>query len=133
MLAALLAALMSSLTSIFNSASSMFTMDLWRRFRRHAKQSELMLVGRVCVLVLVAISILWIPIMQQAQSGQLWSYVQAVASYTSPPWCWVFLLALFWKRTTEAVSARLSIEVTGFYGVGASAFNHLTFGLTNTD
>ncbi|XP_041357408.1 sodium/glucose cotransporter 4-like [Gigantopelta aegis] len=102
MLAALLAALMSSLTSIFNSASSMFTMDLWRRFRRHAKQSELMLVGRVCVLVLVAVSILWIPILQQAQSGQLWSYVQAVASYTSPPWCWVFLLALFWKRTTEA-------------------------------
>jgi Na+/proline symporter len=47
MLAALLAALMSSLTSIFNSASSMFTMDIWRRFRKKASQHELMIVGRV--------------------------------------------------------------------------------------
>ncbi|XP_055895289.1 sodium/glucose cotransporter 4-like isoform X3 [Biomphalaria glabrata] len=53
MLSALLAALMSTLTSIFNSASSMVTMDLWRRFRRRAPQHELMIVGRVCVLVLI--------------------------------------------------------------------------------
>lgn len=51
MLAALLAALMSSLTSIFNSASSMFTMDIWRRFRRRASQQELMIVGRVMMAV----------------------------------------------------------------------------------
>lgn len=101
MLAALLAALMSSLTSIFNSASSMFTMDIWRRFRRKASQNELMIVGRVCILVEVGISILWLPILQASQSGQLWSYLQAISSYTAPPWCWVFLLALFWKGTTE--------------------------------
>ncbi|KAL3880040.1 hypothetical protein ACJMK2_032312 [Sinanodonta woodiana] len=47
MLSALLAALMSSLTSIFNSASTMFTMDIWRRIRPHSKQRELMLVGRI--------------------------------------------------------------------------------------
>ncbi|ESP02204.1 hypothetical protein LOTGIDRAFT_230588 [Lottia gigantea] len=102
MLAALLAALMSSLTSIFNSASSMFTMDIWRRFRRHAKESELMIVGRVAVVALIGVSILWIPILEESQSGQLWSYLQAISSYTAPPWCWVFLLALFWKGTTEA-------------------------------
>ena len=45
MLAALLAALMSSLTSIFNSSSTLFTMDIWRYFRPHAKQAELMVVG----------------------------------------------------------------------------------------
>ncbi|XP_071088199.1 sodium/glucose cotransporter 4-like [Haliotis cracherodii] len=101
MLAALLAALMSSLTSIFNSASSMFTMDIWKRFRTKASQSELMIVGRVCVLVLIGISILWLPILQAAQSGQLWSYLQAVSSYTAPPWTCIFLLALFWNRTTE--------------------------------
>ncbi|KAK7496562.1 hypothetical protein BaRGS_00012214 [Batillaria attramentaria] len=102
MLAALLAALMSSLTSIFNSASSMFTMDIWRRFRRRASQHELMIVGRACVLVEVGISILWLPILQAAQSGQLWSYLQAVSSYTAPPWCCIFLMAIFWTRTTEA-------------------------------
>ena len=59
---------------------------------------------QVCVLVEVGISILWLPILQASQSGQLWNYLQAVSSYTAPPWCWVFLLALFWKRTTEPVS-----------------------------
>ncbi|XP_076467786.1 sodium/glucose cotransporter 4-like [Babylonia areolata] len=101
MLAALMAALMSSLTSIFNSASTMFTMDIWRRFRAKASQHELMIVGRVCVLVEVGISILWLPVIQAYQSGQLWSYLQAVSSYTAPPWCVLFLLSLFWKRTTE--------------------------------
>ncbi|KAH9507883.1 Sodium/glucose cotransporter 4 [Bulinus truncatus] len=102
MLAALLAALMSTLTSVFNSASSMVTMDIWRRFRRRAPQHELMLVGRVCVLVLIGLSIVWIPIMENSQGGQLWTYIQTVASCVTPPWCWVFLLALFWKGTTEA-------------------------------
>ncbi|XP_059158991.1 sodium/glucose cotransporter 4-like [Physella acuta] len=101
MLAALLAAMMSTLTSIFNSASSMFTMDIWTRYRRRASQKELMVVGRVCVLVLVALSVVWIPVIQSSQGGQLWTYLQTIASCVSPPFCWVFLLALFWKRTTE--------------------------------
>ncbi|KAL5007608.1 hypothetical protein ScPMuIL_016414 [Solemya velum] len=101
MLAALLAALMSSLTSIFNSSSTMFTMDIWRKFRRHARQGELMIVGRVSVLVQIGFSILWIPVMEASQGGQMWSYIQAVASYSYPPWCMIFLFAIFWKRTTE--------------------------------
>ncbi|GFN80721.1 sodium/glucose cotransporter 2, partial [Plakobranchus ocellatus] len=55
LLAALLAALMSSLTSIFNSAGTMLTLDLWNRFRRQASQAELMVVGRVSVLILIAL------------------------------------------------------------------------------
>ncbi|KAK6976543.1 sodium/glucose cotransporter 4 [Biomphalaria glabrata] len=102
MLSALLAALMSTLTSIFNSASSMVTMDLWRRFRRRAPQHELMIVGRVCVLVLIGVSVLWIPIMENSQGGQLWTYLQTMASCVTPPWCWVFLMALMWKGTTES-------------------------------
>ncbi|KAH9507888.1 Sodium/glucose cotransporter 4 [Bulinus truncatus] len=102
MLAALLAALMSTLTSVFNSASSMVTMDIWRRFRRRAPQQELMIVGRVCILVLIGLSVVWIPIMESSQGGQLWTYLQTISSCISPPWCWVFLLALFWKGTTEA-------------------------------
>lgn len=103
MLAALLAALMSSLTSILNSASSIMTLDIWHQFRKKASQSELMIVGRVTVLVLIALSILWLPILQQTQGGRFWFYVQSVRSYLIPPLCMMFLLGLFWKRTTEQV------------------------------
>ena len=49
MMAVMLAALMSSLTSIFNSSSTLFTMDIWRYFRPNAKESELMVVGKICI------------------------------------------------------------------------------------
>nr|XP_022321247.1 sodium/glucose cotransporter 4-like isoform X2 [Crassostrea virginica] len=101
MLAALLAALMSSLTSILNSASSIVTLDIWHQFRKKASQSELMIVGRVTVLILIGFSILWLPILQQTQGGRFWFYMQSVKSYLIPPLCMMFLLGLFWKRTTE--------------------------------
>ncbi|ESO99197.1 hypothetical protein LOTGIDRAFT_141995 [Lottia gigantea] len=101
MLSALLAALMSSLTSIFNSASSMFTMDLWRRCRKKASEAELMVVGRLAVVVCVVFSIIWLPVLESAQGGQLWVYLQAVTACIAPPWTVVFLMAIFWKRTTE--------------------------------
>lgn len=46
MIAVMMAALMSSLTSIFNSSSTLFTMDIWRRLRPGAGERELLLVGR---------------------------------------------------------------------------------------
>ncbi|KAK0042138.1 sodium/glucose cotransporter 5, partial [Biomphalaria pfeifferi] len=101
MLAGFLAALMSTLSSIFNSATTLFTMDIWKRFRKRATQRELMIVSRVVVLVLVIFSILWIPVMESANGGQIWNYIQTLFSCVSPPWCAVFLLGIFWKRTTE--------------------------------
>ena len=103
MLAALLAALMSSLTSILNSASSIMTMDIWRQFRKHASQAELMIVGRITVLVLVTASIIWLPILEAVEGGMFWFYMQALRSYLIPPMCVLFLLAFFWKRLTEQV------------------------------
>ena len=67
MLAVMLAALMSSLTSIFNSSSTIFTMDIYGRFRPKASQKELLFAGRVFVLVLVGISVAWIPIIKAFQ------------------------------------------------------------------
>ena len=104
MLAALLASLMSTLTSVFNSASSIVTLDLWGQFRKNAKQAELMIVGRITVLVMVVISILWLPVLQAQQGGLLWFYIAAICAYLSVPWCMAFLLGLFWKRTSEPVS-----------------------------
>ena len=76
MLAVMMAALMSSLTSIFNSSSTIFTMDVWTRFRRKPSETELLLVGRSFVIILVAISIAWIPIITKFNSSQLFVYIQ---------------------------------------------------------
>lgn len=101
MIAVIMAALMSSLTSIFNSASTIFTLDVWSRIRRNATEQELMIVGRVFIVILVVISILWIPIIQAANSGLLFDYMQSVTSYLSPPVTAIFILAIFVKRVNE--------------------------------
>lgn len=101
MLAVMMAALMSSLTSIFNSASTIFTIDIWTRIRRGATDVELLIVGRAFVLVLVVISVIWIPVIQGSANSQLFVYIQSISSFLSPPICAVYLLAIFWSRTTE--------------------------------
>ncbi|XP_064103875.1 sodium/glucose cotransporter 4-like isoform X2 [Macrobrachium nipponense] len=101
MLAVMMAALMSSLTSVFNSASTIFTIDIWTRIRRQATEMELLIVGRSFVLVLVVISVIWIPVIQSSPNSQLFVYIQSISSFLSPPVCAVYLLAIFWKRTNE--------------------------------
>ncbi|NXC81031.1 SC5A9 protein, partial [Cercotrichas coryphoeus] len=101
MIAVMMAALMSSLTSVFNSSSTLFVVDIWQRLRRKASEQELMIVGRVFILILVVISILWIPIVQSANSGKLFDYIQSIGSYLSPPITALFILAIFWKRVNE--------------------------------
>ncbi|NXI76396.1 SC5AA protein, partial [Rhipidura dahli] len=101
MIAVMMAALMSSLTSIFNSSSTLFTMDIWRKLRPRAGDRELLLVGRVVTVVLVALSVVWIPILQSSSGGQLYVYIQAVTSYLAPPVTAVFILAVFWPRANE--------------------------------
>uniref|UniRef100_A0A8D0GFR2 Sodium/mannose cotransporter SLC5A10 n=1 Tax=Sphenodon punctatus TaxID=8508 RepID=A0A8D0GFR2_SPHPU len=101
MIAVMMAALMSSLTSIFNSSSTLFTMDIWRRIRRSAGERELLLVGRIVTVVLVVVSVVWIPILQSSNSGQLFVYIQSVTSCLAPPVTAVFALAVFWRRANE--------------------------------
>ncbi|XP_034525960.1 sodium/glucose cotransporter 2 isoform X1 [Ailuropoda melanoleuca] len=101
MLAVMLAALMSSLASIFNSSSTLFTMDIYTRLRPRAGDRELLLVGRLWVVLIVAVSVAWLPVVQAAQGGQLFDYMQAVSSYLAPPVSAVFVLALFVPRVNE--------------------------------
>ncbi|KAF8565729.1 hypothetical protein P879_09913 [Paragonimus westermani] len=101
MLAVMLAALISDLTSIFNSASTLFTVDIYGRFRKGAKESELMLVGRLFVIFLVAVSIGWIPVLQGLQGSQLYLYIQSVAACLAPPIAAVYLVAILWWRANE--------------------------------
>ncbi|KAF8768377.1 sodium/mannose cotransporter SLC5A10-like [Argiope bruennichi] len=101
MISVMLAALMSSLTSIFNSSSTIFTMDIWRRIRKEATETELLIVGKIFVLLLVGISIVWIPIIQESQNSQLFHYIQSVTSFLAPPVCAVYILAIAFKRVNE--------------------------------
>ena len=67
MLAVMMASLMSSLTSVFNSSSAIFTMDIWKRVRPKAKDWELMVIGRCFIVILVVLSIFWIPVIQASK------------------------------------------------------------------
>eukprot|EP00073_Rattus_norvegicus_P050386 XP_017452763.1 PREDICTED: sodium/glucose cotransporter 5 isoform X1 [Rattus norvegicus] len=101
MIAVMMAALLSSLTSIFNSSSTLFTMDIWRQFRPGAGERELLLVGRLVIVVLVGVSVAWIPVLQGSNSGQLFIYMQSVTSSLAPPVTAIFLLGIFWRRANE--------------------------------
>ncbi|XP_071537324.1 sodium/glucose cotransporter 4-like [Panulirus ornatus] len=101
MLSVMLSALMSDLTSIFNSASTLFTVDIWSTFRPKAKAKEQLLVGRLFISMIVVFSILWIPIIKQTQGGQLFIYIQAIAAYLAPPIAAMYCMAITWKRMNE--------------------------------
>lgn len=101
MMAVMIAALMSDLDSIFNSASTIFTLDVYKLIRKSASSRELMVVGRVFVAFMVVISIAWVPIIVEMQGGQMYLYIQEVADYLTPPVAALFLLAIFWKRCNE--------------------------------
>ena len=98
----LMAALMSSLSSLFNSSASLFTVDIYQKLRPDASQQRLVNVGRVATVVVVGLGLLWIPIMPLIASGGLYQYLQSVQGYLAPPITAVFLLGLFYARTNAA-------------------------------
>ena len=107
----LLAALMSSLASLFNSSAMLFTVDFYKKFRPSSSEKHLVRVGRVATTVIVVLGILWIPVMRGI-GKVLYEYLQDVQSLLAPGIASVFLLGVFWKRTTPA--AGFSGLATGF-------------------
>ena len=97
----LLAALMSSLSSIFNSCSTLFTIDIYEKINPNASEQKLVTVGRIATGVIVLFGILWIPIMPLISEGGLYKYLQSVQGYLAPPITAVFLLGLFMKRVNS--------------------------------
>ncbi len=93
----LLAALMSSLAAVFNSCSTLFTMDIYKKIKPEAAEKKLVFVGRIATAVVVICGIAWIPLMKHI-SGELYHYLQSVQSYLAPPIAAVFLLGIFWKK-----------------------------------
>ncbi|HMW46023.1 MAG TPA: sodium/solute symporter, partial [Solirubrobacterales bacterium] len=94
--AGLLSALMGSLAGVFNACSTLFTVDLYEKWRPKASQHELVRMGRMATAVMVVIALMWIPVVKGAQS--LYEYLQAVQSYLAPPIFVVFFFGVFWRR-----------------------------------
>jgi SSS family solute:Na+ symporter len=94
--AGLLSALMGSLAGVFNACSTLFTVDLYQKWRPQASQHEIVRMGRIATAVMVLIALAWIPVVKGA-SG-LYNYLQAVQSYLAPPIFVVFFFGVFWKR-----------------------------------
>ncbi|MBX2816020.1 MAG: sodium:solute symporter [Saprospiraceae bacterium] len=95
--AGLLAALMSSLASVFNSCATLFTVDIYKKLYPQAPENKLLSVGRIATLIVVVAGIAWIPVMQNI-SGVLYEYLQAVQAYIAPPIAAIFLLGIFSRR-----------------------------------
>ena len=113
-IAGLLAALMSSLSSVFNSCSTLITWDFYRKLKPDASERNLVIVGRIATGVLVVLGLLWIPFMKYI-SSQLYIYLQSVQAYIAPPIAACFLLGIFIPRLNGkgAIAALLSGFVIG--------------------
>lgn len=97
----LIAALMSSLASLFNSSAMLFTVDFYKKYRPDTPEKKLVAVGRMATVVIVILGILWIPVMKSL-GKVLYEYLQDVQSLLAPGIAAVFLLGVFWKRATAA-------------------------------
>jgi len=107
----ILAALMSSLASLFNSSATLFTVDFYQKYKPQAPEKELVRVGRIATVVVVVLGILWIPVMK-GLGKVLYAYLQDVQSLLAPGIAAVFLLGIASKKTTP--KAGFIGLVTGF-------------------
>lgn len=110
--AGLLAALMSSLSSVFNSCSTLFTIDIYKKYYPETKEKKLVLVGQLATVGLVILGLAWIPLLKIIEGG-LFQKLQSIQAYISPPIAAVFLLGIFNKKL-NAKGAKYAL-LTGFF------------------
>ena len=107
----LMAALMSSLASVFNSCSTIFTIDIYKKLKPNKSERELLTTGKIATAFIVVLGIVWIPIMERIGGGVMYQYLQNVQSYIAPPVTAVFLLGIIWKRVNA--QAAISTLIAG--------------------
>ena len=124
--AGIIAALMSSLSSLFNSTATLFTLDIYKKIKPKVSEQKLVLIGRMATLVVVVFGLLWIPIMPMISKGGLYQYLQSVQGYLAPPITAVFLLGLFnsrinnkgatWGLSLGFFAGMLKLLIQAFFG-----------------
>ena len=119
----ILAALMSSLASLFNSSAALFTIDFYQRYRPNTDPKKLVRIGQAATVVIVALGILWIPIMRSI-GDVLYLYLQDVQSVLAPGIAAAFLMGICWKRTSAqgGMWALISGLVIGLCRLGAKIY-----------
>lgn len=119
----ILAALMSSLASLFNSSAMLFTIDFYKRFKPDTPEKKLVRIGQMATVIIVILGILWIPIMKSV-GNVLYNYLQDVQSVLAPGIAAAFLLGICWKRTSAkgGMWALLSGLIIGLTRLGAKVY-----------
>jgi len=117
-LAALLAAVMGAMASVFNSASTLVTLDFYKKIRPQASEARLVNMGRIATGAMVLLGLLWVPFIHLI-SSQLYIYLQSVQAYISPPIAACFVLGILWPRLNA--QGAISSLLTGFV-LGAVRF-----------
>ena len=108
----LMAALMSSLASVFNSCSTIFTIDIYKKLKPEKSEASLLVTAKIATGFIVILGIIWIPIMEKIGGGVMYQYLQNVQSYIAPPVTAVFLLGIIWKRVNS--KAAITTLMLGF-------------------
>lgn len=119
----ILAALMSSLASLFNSSAMLFTIDFYKRFKPDTSEKRLVTIGQIATIVIVVLGILWIPIMRSV-GDVLYTYLQDVQSVLAPGIAAAFLLGVTWKRASAkgGMWGLIAGMVIGLTRLGAKVF-----------
>ncbi|MDH6306129.1 SSS family solute:Na+ symporter [Parabacteroides sp. PF5-5] len=119
----ILAALMSSLASLFNSSAMLFTIDFYKRFKPETPEKKLVNIGQMATVIIVILGILWIPIMRSI-GDVLYAYLQDVQSVLSPGIAAAFLLGITWKRTSAqgGMWGLISGMAIGLVRLGANVY-----------
>lgn len=119
----ILAALMSSLASLFNSSAALFTIDFYQRFKPKTDPKKLVHIGQVATVVIVILGILWIPVMRSV-GDVLYNYLQDVQSVLAPGIAAAFLMGICWKRATAkgGMWGLISGLVIGITRLGAKIY-----------
>ena len=124
-LAALAAAIVSSLASMLNSTSTIFTMDIYKsHFNKNASDAEMVSVGRITAVVALIIAIIIAP--QLGSLGQVFIFIQEYTGVVSPGILAVFLMGLFYKKATNNAAiwgAILSIPIAMYFKVAPKGWN----------
>ena len=126
--AGMMAALMSSLSSLFNSTATLFTVDVYEKLRPGASERQYVFVGRMATVVVVFLGLAWIPVMPLISGGGLYQYLQSVQGYLAPPITAVFLLGVFNSRINNCgavwglglgfVLGMTKLLIQAFFGAG---------------
>lgn len=119
----ILAALMSSLASLFNSSAMLFTIDFYKRFKPNTSEKQLVVIGQIATVVIVVLGILWIPVMRSV-GDVLYNYLQDVQSVLAPGIASAFLLGIAWKRTSAkgGMWGLISGLIIGMTRLGAKVY-----------